>query len=103
MRTQNERITRLTHVLQGEVNPLSFSISAAAPLESAWRSSEDGHYIIAVNGSSRPVRRRIRIEGKLATGAVELLDEDDRTLETTGGYAFEDRFAPYEAHVYRFR
>jgi hypothetical protein len=102
MRKQNARVARLTHELQGEVNPLAFSVSAAAPLETAWRSSDDGNYIIAVNGTSRTLERWIRIEGKLATGAIEVFDEE-RTLETLEGYAFKDTFPPLGVRVYRFR
>ncbi|HEX5661310.1 MAG TPA: hypothetical protein VFX59_29175 [Polyangiales bacterium] len=103
LRTQNARLTKLTHVLQGEINPLGFSVSAAAPLETSWRSSEDGHYILAVNGSASTVERWIRIEGKLASGAIEVLEEPLRTIETVGGYTFRDTLGPYEARVYRFR
>ncbi len=101
MRRQNARITALTHVLQGEINPLSFSVSAAAPLETAWRASEDGKYIIAVNATESAVERWIRIEGA-TTSAVEVLDEN-RTLDTVGGYTFKDTIPPLDARVYRFR
>jgi hypothetical protein len=102
LRTQNARITRLTHVLQGDINPLSFSVSAPAPLEVGWRASEDGNYIFAVNATTQDIEPWIRIEGKLASDAIEVLDEN-RTIETVGGYTFKDHFAPYDARVYRFR
>lgn len=99
MRALNAQISALAPVLQGQINPTSFGVSAA-DLELGWRYGDVlGNYIFAVNASPRSVERWIRVEGL----RVNELTEGERVLDVVDGYAFHDHFGPWGVRVYKVR
>jgi hypothetical protein len=102
MVTQNARITALAKVLQGPINPASFAVAAAQPIDVGWRDASGERYVIAVNYAARPAQRWIRVSGLRLPMTVEVLDEN-RSVQPTDDSTFEDEFEPYGVHIYRFR
>ena len=99
MTTQNARITGLSSVLQGPINPAGFNAAAAAPIELTWRSAPSGKYVIALNLSVTRTSQRISLTGITLTSATVV--DENRTVTVTNGVV-TDTFGPYAVHVYQF-
>jgi hypothetical protein len=101
MQTQNDRITRLTDVLQTPINPSSIDVKAKAPIEYTWRRAGSTTYLIALNRSPAAVSgAMIGVRGMSVPPSVDVWGEG-RTLAASGN-GFSDSFGPYEVHVYQF-
>jgi hypothetical protein len=101
MRSENARITQLTHVLQATINPSSMSVKAKPPIEYTWRRVGSTTYLIALNQSAVPVEgASMKVLGVNVPSTITVWEEG-RTLASSGN-ALTDSFGAYEVHVYRF-
>ena len=91
-------IAQLRPVLEAEGQPRT--VSATDGIET-WAKSHDGWwYVIAVNGTERPVDAKIDLGGLDISGEPAVLFEQGRTCRFEAG-RISDRFSPDGAHVYR--
>jgi hypothetical protein len=88
-----------TEIIEGTSGDGALGYTA---LHTSLRKTEQGYFLIAVNGFDEPVRGRFTIpvpeNGLTLQAAVRF---EKRLIEITEG-VFEDGFGPYEVHLYEF-
>jgi hypothetical protein len=77
------------------------SSNADVPVETVVKRHDGAVYVLAVGMRDGTTTARFDVAAVPAASRVEVLGED-RTIEARGG-AFEDRFEPWDAHLYRIR
>ena len=71
-----------------------------APVDAMVKRSASATYLFAVGMRNRAGRAKFQIAGLGPRARAEVLGEN-RTVELRDG-VFEDAFAPYGVHIYRF-
>ena len=100
----NRQITELAPVLNSPTISDGVAVTSsntAVPVESIVKREEGAMYVFAVGMRDGTTAARFRVAGIPEAARAEVLGED-RAIEVRGG-AFEDRFQPWDVHLYRIR
>lgn len=99
----NRQITQLAPVINSAEpkDPARVTSSKKdVPIDVMTRRHNNGLYVFAVSMGSQPTRGKFILGGAPASGEVEVIGEDRRLPLKQGQW--EDDFAPYSVHLYRF-
>ncbi len=100
----NKQITRLAPVLNSATITNAVSVASEnteLPIAVLAKQTDGALYVFAVGMRDGSTTATFTLAGSAGAGTVEVLDES-RTLAAKAG-AFQDRFAPWDAHLYRLK
>lgn len=100
----NAEIHDLAPVLNSPTQPKLASVKSAdeeIPVALLAKEHEGDVYLFAVCLRDEPTTATFRVKGLQGSRQIEVLHEK-RRIESKSG-AFEDRFTPWQVHLYRFR
>lgn len=101
IKRQNERLTQLSRVLQGPINPPGLTVVSSNPLHVGWRLAEGKCHVFVVNPRATPSKRCVVKFPGLAGNRPVDVQQEQRTLELVDGTLTDD-FGPFELHHYVF-
>lgn len=100
MTIQNNKVTSLTSVLQGPINPDNLNATVNKPLEVGWRNHSSGKYFIVVNLEGNQLNnQQITLSGIGSATSAEVYQEG--RSKTISGNKITDNFEPFGVHIYK--
>jgi len=96
---QNQTVTQLATVLQGDINPTTLGATVPAPLQAGWRDAPGGRYFFVVNTKQPTLTNTtITLTGVDGAASASVFGES-RTVTLANGQ-LTDTFGAFAVHIY---
>ena len=96
---QNNTVTQLAPVLQGDINPTTLGATVPAPLQAGWRDAPSGRYFFVVNTKEDTLTNAAITLTGVDTATSASVFNESRTVTLAKG-KLTDTFGAFAVHIY---